>query len=110
MTAEQVTFSETTVIKELEAPGMALDVPVLGTITDAQESERLAVEHMWPEVGHHVGQLHILCNASQSAYEADRVRKTLMCMQISSHLPRASEAEQNSFWSCVALLEVCIPR
>ena len=39
LTAEQVTSSETAVIKALFAPVVALGVKVLGTITDAQESE-----------------------------------------------------------------------
>lgn len=35
LAAEQVTSSETAVIKALLAPVVALEVPVLGTITDA---------------------------------------------------------------------------
>jgi hypothetical protein len=36
-------------MKALLAPVVALEVPVLGTITDAQESELQAVEQLWPE-------------------------------------------------------------
>jgi hypothetical protein len=58
LAAEQVTSSETAVMKALLSPVAALDVPVLGTITDAQESELQAVEQVWPEVPHQVCQFH----------------------------------------------------
>src|SRR5256884_9478964 len=52
LAAENVTSSETAVMKALLAPVVALEVElkvkVLGTITDAQESELLAVEELWP--------------------------------------------------------------
>jgi hypothetical protein len=58
--AENVTSSETTVMKALLAPVVALGVKVLGTITDAQESELHAVEQLWPDVPHQVCQFHAL--------------------------------------------------
>ena len=57
-------------------------VKVLGTITDAQESELLAVEQLWPKVPHQVCQFHALRDASQPAYEADREVKTAMRKQM----------------------------
>src|SRR5205823_8621344 len=78
LTAEQVTSSETAVLKALLAPVVALEVPVLGTITDAQESELQAVEQLWPKVPHQVCQFHALRDASQSAFEADKQVKTAM--------------------------------
>jgi hypothetical protein len=53
-------------------------VKVLGTITDAQESELLAVEELWPEVPHQVCQFHGLRDASKTAFEADKALKTAM--------------------------------
>lgn len=58
LVAENVTSSETAVMKALLAPVVALGVRVLGTITDAQESELQAVEQLWPEVPHQVCQFH----------------------------------------------------
>ncbi len=82
LAAENVTSSETEVIKALLAPVVALErerkVKVLGTITDAQESELLAVEELWPEVPHQVCQFHVLRDASNAAFEADRTLKTAM--------------------------------
>jgi hypothetical protein len=53
-------------------------VKVLGTISDAQESELLALEQLWPEVPHQVCQFHALRDASKSAFEADKAVKTAM--------------------------------
>lgn len=82
LAAENVTSSETAVMKALLAPVVALEVPVLGTITDAQESEVLAVEQLWPEVPHQVCQFHVLREASRPAYEQDRKLKTALRKQL----------------------------
>src|SRR5947209_18995165 len=76
LAAENVTSSETAVMKALQASVVALEVKVLGTITDAQESELKAVEELWPQAPHQVGQFHALRDASQSAFEADKKIKT----------------------------------
>lgn len=76
--AENVTSSETAVMKALLAPVVALGVKVLGTMSDAQESELKAVEDLWPEVPHQVCQFHVLRDASQSAFDADKAVKTAM--------------------------------
>jgi hypothetical protein len=82
LAAENVTSSETAVMKALLAPVVALEVEmkvkVLGTITDAQESDLLAVEEVWPEVPHQVCQFHALRDAAQPAVEADKKVKTAM--------------------------------
>lgn len=82
LVAENVTSSETTVMKALLAPVVALGVKVLGTITDAQESELLAVKQLWPNVPHQVCQFHALRDAIQPAFEADRSVKTTMRKQL----------------------------
>ncbi|HVB25471.1 MAG TPA: hypothetical protein VNG51_26275 [Ktedonobacteraceae bacterium] len=82
LVAENVTSSETAVMKALLAPVVVLDVVVLGTLTDAQESELLAVEQLWPEVPHQVCQFHALRDASDLAYEQDRKVKTAMRKQL----------------------------
>src|SRR6266581_3244465 len=82
LSAENVTSSETAVMKALLAPVVALGVErkvkVLGTITDAQESELLAVQELWTEVPHQVCQFHALRDAAQPAFEADKKVKTAM--------------------------------
>jgi hypothetical protein len=104
LAAEQVTSSETAVMKALLAPVVALGVPVLGTITDAQESELQAVEQLWPEVPHQVCQFHVLRDASHRAFEADKKVKTAMRKrlqpkvrevrkQLKQQIPQAKPAE-----------------
>src|SRR3989441_4359683 len=82
LAAENVTSSETAVMKALLTPVVALGVKVLGTITDAQESELKAVEELWPEVPHQVCQFHALRDASQGAFEADKKIKTAIRKQL----------------------------
>ena len=90
LAAENVTSSETTVMKARLSPGVALEmerkVKVLGTISDAQESELKAVEELWPGVPHQVCQFHVLRDASQSAYAADKQIKTAMRKQLQPKL------------------------
>ena len=50
--AENVTFSETEVIKVLLRPVVELGVPVLAAISDAQRSLSGAIKALWPEVPH----------------------------------------------------------
>ena len=109
LTAEQVTSSETAVIKGLVAPVVALKVPVVGTITDAQESELQAVEQLWPQVPHQVCQFHALREASRPGLNVDGKIKTAMRKhlqpkvrelgkQLKEQLPQAppAQAEQLS--------------
>jgi hypothetical protein len=104
LAAENVMSSETAAMKALLAPVAALGVKVLGTISDAQESELLAVQELWPEVPHQVCQFHVLRDASQSAFEADKQVKTALRKrlqpkvravrkQIKKHLVTASPQE-----------------
>jgi len=78
LAAENVTSSETAVLKALLSPVVALEVKVLGTISDAQESELLAAQEVWPDVPHQVYQFHVLRDASEAAFEADKQVKTAM--------------------------------
>jgi hypothetical protein len=102
--AENVTSSETAVMKARLSPVVALGVKVIGTMSDAQESELKALEELWPEVPHQVCQFHALRDASQSAFDADKAVKTAMRKklqpkvravrkQIKKHLPKASADE-----------------
>jgi hypothetical protein len=82
LVAENVTSKDAAVLKALLAPVVALEVEekvkVLGTLTDAEVCELLAVQELWPEVPHQVCQFHVLRDASQSAYAADKKIKTAM--------------------------------
>lgn len=51
---------------------------MLGTISDAQASELLAAQELWPEVPHQVCQFHVLRDASKAAFEANKQAKTAL--------------------------------
>jgi hypothetical protein len=68
LVAENVLSWETAVMKALLALVVALGVKVLGTISDAQESELLALQELWPQVPHQVCQFHVLRDASKTAF------------------------------------------
>lgn len=83
---------------------VTLGVKMLGTINDAQESELLAIQELWPDVPHQVCQFHVLRDASKTAFEADKQVKTAMRKrlqpkvrevrkQIKKHLATASPQE-----------------
>ena len=51
---------------------------MLGTISDAQESEVMALSQLWPDVPHQTCQFHALREASRPGFEEDRKIKTQM--------------------------------
>lgn len=78
LAAENVRVSDTATIKQLLTVVVALDLPVLGAISDAQESLCQAIAALWPEVPHQLCQFHYLREASRPMYELDRhVRKEI---------------------------------
>src|SRR2546429_7841 len=91
LAAENVTASETAVMKAILAQVKLLEVAVLGTISDAQESLLQALEQLWPEVPHQMCQFHALQDASRPAYEVDRKLKTAMRKRLQ---PRLKDVRQ----------------
>ncbi len=53
-------------------PVQTTELPVLGVISDAQESVRLAVAEVFPGVPHQLCQYHALREATEPLWEADR--------------------------------------
>src|SRR5260370_7214153 len=95
-------------MKALLALVVALGVKVLGTISDAQESELLGVEELWADGPRQVCQFHALRDASKLAFEADKAVKTAMRKrlqpkvravrkQLKKHLPTAAPEEAKQF-------------
>lgn len=80
--AQNVTTSDTETIKEVFAPIVAWKIPVLGLISDAQQSLREAIASVFPDVPHQTCQFHYLQEAARPIFEVDRgmrakMRKTL---------------------------------
>jgi hypothetical protein len=62
-------------LKQVLAPIVALDLPVVGVISDAQPTELQAVADLWPQVPHQICQFHAIREAGRLIYVADhRVR------------------------------------
>src|SRR4029434_6928231 len=78
LSAENVTSSETAVIKRLLAPVAALEVPVVGAISDAQESLEHAIAELWPTLPHQTCQFHYLREAARPIHNADCSTRTAM--------------------------------
>src|SRR3954454_11786224 len=60
------------VLARLLRPLRAAGLPVLGVVSDAQESIRLAVAEVFPGVPHQLCQYHALREAAEPLWEADR--------------------------------------
>jgi hypothetical protein len=59
-------------LARLLRPIQAAGLPVLGVVSDAQESIRLAVAEVFPRVPHQLCQYHALREAAEPLWEADR--------------------------------------
>ncbi len=78
LAAENVRMSDTATIKQLLTPVVALGLPVLGAVSDAQESLCQAIAALWPDIPHQLCQFHYLREASRPMYEVDRgLRKAI---------------------------------
>jgi hypothetical protein len=74
--AHNLLSSEAAVIQEVVlAPIVAWGVPVLGVLTDGQESLLQAVAATWPGVPHQIGHFHALREAGRVLEERDRAIK-----------------------------------
>jgi hypothetical protein len=82
LNADNVTESTKDRLKQLLAPVVALEVPVLGVISDAQPTELQAVAELWPNVPHQICQFHAIREAGRLIYNADHRVKTDMRMRM----------------------------
>jgi hypothetical protein len=62
----------------LKALAQRLKVPILGVVSDAQESIRLAVAAELPGIAHHTCHFHCLRDAGSITFETDRSLKTAL--------------------------------
>ena len=82
LTAENVTDSTKERLKQVLAPVVALDLPVIGVISDAQPTELQAVADLWPQAPHQICQFHAIREAGRLIYNADHRVKTDMRMRM----------------------------
>jgi hypothetical protein len=73
-------------------PVQTTQLPVLGVISDAQESVRLAVAEVFPGVPHQLCQYHALREATELLWEADRH----LLVQVKKELRALREVEERT--------------
>jgi hypothetical protein len=83
LNAENVRESGVSRLKQVLSPVLVLNVKVLGTISDAQKEEVIALEELWPDAPHQTCQFHALQEASRPGFEKDgkymeQMRKSMM--------------------------------
>ncbi|HEV2456962.1 MAG TPA: hypothetical protein VGS80_01250 [Ktedonobacterales bacterium] len=85
--AHNVLSSEAAVLQEvLLAPLAAWGLPVLGVLTDGQESLLQAVAATWPGVPHEICHFHALREAGRLLYERDRAIKVQLRTVLQSRI------------------------
>jgi len=78
LAAENLRISDTPTITALLRPIQALGIPVVGAVSDAQESLLQGIAALWPDIPHQVCQFHYLREASRPMFDVDRkVRKRM---------------------------------
>jgi hypothetical protein len=78
LVAKTLLSSATAEMERLIEEGLNLGIPVVGVISDKQESICLAIQHQLPTVPHQIGPYHYLKDMAQPVCEADRhVKKEL---------------------------------
>lgn len=63
-------------LKQILEPVVQLNLDVIGTISDSQKSELLALSQLWPDVPHQVCHFHVLRDAGQPIFDEDKQVKT----------------------------------
>jgi hypothetical protein len=112
LAAENVTSTTKETIKQVLAPVVALDLPILGVISDAQESQLQAVAELWPGTPHQICQFHAMKEAGRLIYILDHRIKTdvRIRMQQKTHeyrqdLSRRRQLTQGEEASQLAILD-----
>lgn len=78
LAAENVRTSDTATMTALLRPIHELGVPVVGAVSDAQDSLLQAIGALWPDIPHQVCQFHYLREATRPMFDVDRkVRKQI---------------------------------
>jgi hypothetical protein len=78
LTAENVTESTKERMKQVLAPVVALGLPVIGVISDAQPTQLQAVADLWPDTPHQICQFHAIREAGRLIFVLDQRTKTEM--------------------------------
>jgi hypothetical protein len=97
----------------VQAVQQALQVPIVGVITDGQPSIRAAVAQALPGVPHQLCQFHYLREAAKPISEADRHAKTVLksgCVASGPSNGNSKGARTQQPRSCAAIVALCAVR
>lgn len=95
--AQNVTTSDAKTIEKVLSAVIALNVPVIGVISDAQQSLRDAIPSLWPAVPHQTCQFHSLQDAARPIFELDRATRAKMRKTLTEKLrPLRPQIERRS--------------
>ena len=78
LSAENTTSNTKETIKRVLAPVVAIGLPILGVISDAEVSQLQAVAELWPGTPHQMCQFHAIREAGRLMYVWDHRIKTDM--------------------------------
>jgi hypothetical protein len=92
LVAENLTSTRKEILAALLEEVKALGLPILGVISDAQDTLRQAVAEIWPEVPHQVCHFHVLREASRPLFALDHTTRTQVRKGIQKKL-RAFQAD-----------------
>jgi hypothetical protein len=96
LVAKTLLSSATPEIEQLIEEVLGLGLPIVGVISDKQESICLAVQHKLPTVPHQICQYHYLKDVAQPICEADRHFKKELKKKIRGIRAIERQAEQGS--------------
>ena len=82
--------------KLLQRVKEALSVPIVAVVSDGQHSIRKAVQHVLPQIPHHLCHFHYLREAARPIYEADRHAKKELRKHVRGVRPIARQLEARS--------------
>jgi hypothetical protein len=86
LNAQNVSSADTQTLKQVLQAVVALELPVIGAISDAQVSEVAAIAELWPNIPHQTCQFHYLREAGRVGFEADRKVRTALRKDLQNKL------------------------
>jgi hypothetical protein len=108
LVAKTLLSSATAEIEQLIEEVLSLGLPIVGVISDKQESICLAVHHKLPTVPHQICQYHYLRDVAQPVSEADRHMKKELKKKIRGIRDLERQAEQSLTKEAQVVADYCL--
>ena len=108
LVAKTLLSSATSEIEQLIEEVLGLGLPIVGVISDKQESICLAVQHKFPTVPHQICQYHYLKDVAQPVCEADRHVKKELKKKVRGVRDVERQAEQSLTKEAQVVADYCL--